>query len=293
MKLQLNCGSCMVKQALAAMDTHGVDSTTQIEILEKIIADIPEFLTQPTPGHFQTILLRKLSDYLKIEDIYLEDRKKQNARALQLLPLVEKRIRNSDRPLYTAALAVVEGNMIDQLFFSGYDLQSALHNNAEQMFAVDHFDTFTTKLSAAGNIFYITDNAGEIVFDKFFIETCQKWRISTGLQPAAFTVVVKSGPVLNDATLEDALSIQLDSVAQVIESGSSFLGLPLEHSSEQVQHLLSAADLIISKGQANFETLEDNRDLYGRIFFLLKTKCLHLSGYFKVPEGSGIFYHPG
>jgi hypothetical protein len=282
----------MVKQALAAMDTHGVDSTTQIEILEKIIADIPEFLDQPTPGHFQTILLRKLSEYIKIEDIYLEDRKKQNARALQLLPLVEKRIQDSVRPLYTAALAAVEGNMIDQLFFSGYDLQSALQNNAEQKFIVDHFEAFAKKLSASVNILYIADNAGEIVFDKFFIDTCQRWKASNKLQPATFTVVVKSGPVLNDATLEDALSIQLDSVAQVIESGSNFLGLPLEHSSEQVHHLLSAADLIMSKGQANFETLEDKKDMYGRIFFLLKTKCLHLSDYFKVPEGSSIFYHP-
>ena len=292
MKLNLNCGSCMVKQALSAMKFHEIDNARQIEILEKIISEIPKYLDEPTPSHFQSILLEKLSGYLEIKDIYYQEKKRQNSSALKLRPYALDQILKSSNPLYTSALFAVEGNIIDLTFSGHFDVQSVIRNVLNNSFSIDHYNSFISLLSCSQNITYIVDNAGEIVFDQLFIEQCQNWRTTHALPPASFTVIVKSGPVLNDATDEDALSIGLDSMCTIIKSGTNRLGLPLDQSSKEARSVIENSDIIIAKGHANFETLEEEKSLYGKIFFLLKTKCIHVSSYLGVPEGSSVFFFP-
>ena len=293
MKLQLNCGSCMVKQAVSAMSTHGIEYSKQVEVIEKIIEEIPHYLDQPTPSHFQSILLQKLSQLLNMRDIFEDDKKKQNALALRLLPLAKENIFKSTDPLHSAAILAVEGNSIDQLFLKNMNLVSAINNVFHKKFTIDHFQRFVDLLRQANTITYIHDNSGEIVFDRLFIEQCQVWRNEHNLPFIKFTSVVKGGPVLNDATMEDALLVGLDKASTVITSGTNYLGLPQEFLNENTLSAINNADLIISKGQANFETLDEVEKLRAKIFFLLKTKCFHVSTQLAVPEGSSVFYFAG
>lgn len=292
MKLDLNCGSCMVKQALSAMKWHQIASDRQVEIIGKIISDIPEYLDEPTPSHFQTILLKKLSEYLEIEDIYREEKQLQDNAALSLRPFSLEQILNSPDPLFSSALFAVEGNIIDLTFFEKYDMKAVLQNVLKHNFSINHYESFVSLLSRSKNITYIVDNAGEIVFDQLFIEQCQKWRCAHALPPVVFTVIVKSEPTLNDAMESDAFLIGLNKMCTIIKSGSNYLGLPLEKSSPEARSAVEHSDMIIAKGQANFETLEAEKDLYGKIFFLLKTKCVHVAAFLGVPIESLVFYYP-
>lgn len=295
MELKLNCGTCLLRLALSAMASHAIDEARQIQVINMLIADIPKYLEQPTPSHFQSVLIQKLSGYLGIGDIYAEDRKRQNLTALGLVGNALEQIQRSDDPLYTSALLAVEGNMIDQIF-AGHveiDINAAIGNILQQKFMIDSYRAFVAKLETAENIVYVTDNAGEIVFDRIFIEQCQIWRRRNGFSPAQVSIIVKSEPILNDALMEDAVFTGLDSAGQLYESGSSLLGLPMDLIAPSVRAIVVDADLIVSKGQANFETLDKEENLTDKIFFLLKTKCLHVSDAFGVPEGSSVFSFRG
>ncbi|WP_338064612.1 ARMT1-like domain-containing protein [Thermococcus indicus] len=97
-------------------------------------------------------------------------------------------------------------------------------------------------------------------------------------------VAAKDGPIINDATVGDLLEAGFDRFAEVISTGSRLPGTPLEYASEEFRGVFNAADVIIAKGQANFETLSDLRDR--RVFFLLKAKCPPIARELGVEGGS-------
>ena len=124
-----------------------------------------------------------------------------------------------------------------------------------------HTEELRTAINNAKQILYLGDNAGEIVFDKLFIEHLPKEKI---------IFAVRGKPVINDATMKDAEDIGLTDILKVIDNGSGYPGTVLQSCSEEFQEVFNGADLIISKGQGNYETLSENRQ---NIFFLLKIKC--------------------
>ena len=129
-----------------------------------------------------------------------------------------------------------------------------------------HFDDnqmegFKEAISQAEEILYLADNAGEIVFDRLLIEQLPMDRV---------TVVVKGEPVINDATLQDAVVAGLDKIVEVTDNGSDAPGTILESCSQSFINHFDKADLVIAKGQGNYETLSD---VDKNIFFILKAKC--------------------
>jgi uncharacterized protein with ATP-grasp and redox domains len=122
-------------------------------------------------------------------------------------------------------------------------------------------EAFRNAVSQAERILYLTDNAGEIVLDRLLIEQ---------LPTEQVTVAVKGAPVINDATMEDALLAGLPRIVEVIDNGSDAPGTILEACSQAFRERFEDADLIVSKGQGNYETLSDSDK---NIFFILKAKC--------------------
>ena len=140
------------------------------------------------------------------------------------------------------------------------DIKRSLSQSLAGPFAGD-LDSFRAAISEAGEILYLADNTGEIVFDRLLIER---------LPAPGITVAVRGAAVLNDATLADARVAGLDQVAQVIDNGSGAPGTILGECSAAFRERFESADMIIAKGQGNFETLAGGP---GNIFFLLKVKC--------------------
>ena len=157
-----------------------------------------------------------------------------------------------------------------------YDLWDEVEAAMHQELLGDDLDVFRAKLNEADKLLYLADNVGETVFDRVLIESLEV--------PVIYAV--KSGPILNDTTVEDARAAGIDQIAQIIETGTQSPGIDFSQCSTEFRKLFEESEIILAKGQGNFCSLDEMGD---NIFFLLRVKCPMLSRYINVPEGSLVF----
>jgi hypothetical protein len=169
----------------------------------------------------------------------------------------------------------IAGNIMDYGAANSFDIHETIEHVLSVKFAIDKTKQLKQRISQAKSILYLGDNAGEIVFDKLFIEV---------LRHPDLTYVVRGGVTLNDATLEDAETVGMMSVANVITNGFDAPSTVLEKSSDEFLAYFQSADLIISKGQGNLEGLIHEKD--SRCFFLLMVKCEVMAEFLNVDKGS-------
>ena len=263
MQTCLDCLPCFVRQTLDASRQMSDDPAFHENALRDLFRDLADNdLTQSPPVLAQQIH-RRLRETSGISDPYLQQKRAHNELALHLLPALRKDVDESDDPLISAAHFAIAGNIIDLGAKSGLqeaDVLHAIEHAAEEPLEGD-LDAFRSAVANAKNILYLADNAGEIVFDRLLIEQ---------LGPQRVTLAVRGMPILNDALEADARMAGLHEIVPIIGNGSDVPGTDIDQCSDEFRALFDAADLIISKGQGNFETLSSNPR---RIFFLFKVKC--------------------
>jgi len=213
-------------------------------------------------------------------DPYRAAKEASTHQALALYPRLKSLLVEANDPLETAVRLSIAGNIIDLSAVGEYDLVDTVERVLAQPFAVDNGAAFREALSEAGRVLYLADNAGETVFDRLLIETLDV--------PVIYAV--KGGPTLNDATREDALAAGVDRVAEVVSTGSDAPGTILHRCSEEFRQLYDKAELIIAKGQANYETLSEEG---ARVFFLLQVTCPVIARDVGVPVGSIVLKQSG
>ncbi len=267
MRTYLECVPCFVRQALDSSRMVTDDPAVHDRVLRetlRLVAEMPFDRSPPWMGQQIHRLLREASGNL---DPYRDVKDRSNAFALELYPTLKQRVGASVDRLATAVRLAIAGNVID------FGCRSHLDNNEVYQAIEDAMDPQAPEfndgavddlrqaIEQAGDILYLADNAGEIVFDRLLIEEMPADRI---------TLVVRGGPVINDATRDDAEVAGLSSLVTVIDNGSDVPGTILESCSPSCRTCWDQCDLIIAKGQGNYETLggEDRN-----IFFLLKAKC--------------------
>ncbi len=272
MKTYLDCLPCFLDQALRAARTATDDERKIKEILDRVggmLKDIPMHYTPPQTGELIYELVKEVTGdpdpYHKIKQENIEE-------ALQLYPDLKKRISDSGNPLLTAIRIAIAGNVIDLGVKKEFDLLRDIEKILKQDFAIFHFEQFLKSLKAAGSILYIGDNCGESVFDRILIEEMGK----------PLTYVVRDIPIINDVTHDDAIASGIDRVADIISSGTTAPGLVLEYCKPDFLKRFEEADMIISKGQGNFESLSE---IDREVFFLLKAKCSVVASHLSVQEG--------
>ncbi len=265
MKTYVDCIPCLVKQALNAIRLVTSDEVVQEQALCDILIKISKMdmaASPPAMGAEIHRLIRKLTGQ---NDPYKNLKQQYNQFALDAYPRLKQIIRDSGRPLETAVRLAIAGNIID--FGADLDIDQAMvdrtldHSLTDALFG--EIDAFAAAVSEAGTILYLADNTGEICFDRLLIEE---------IGPDRVTLAVRGRPVINDATIEDARFCGLTDIVKVIDNGTDIPGTILSACSESFARFFYQADLIIAKGQGNYETLSDLSD--GKdIFFLFKTKC--------------------
>lgn len=268
MKTYPDCIPCFVRQSLEAARLVSDDPSFHEEILRRacrIGAELDYCAPPPAMGRDIHRLIRNLSG---VEDPYREAKVRFNDFILGLMPKLKKRVEKSPNPFETALKLAIAGNVID--FGVNINLtRSEIENTVHQALALEldkeTVSLFKSSLANAGRILYAGDNAGEVVFDRVFIET-----IKQAFSPVEITFVVRGSPILNDVTLEDARQAGMHEAANVVANGSDAPGCLLDDCSGEFHEYLSRADLIISKGQGNYETLSE---LPHEVYFLLKAKC--------------------
>jgi len=216
--------------------------------------------------------LARACNLLGCLDPYRDAKLHYNRLMLESIDELRGMIEASDDPLHTAVKMAVAGNIIDMgILGDSFDVRETVRHALDNGLAVDHFDTLKSKLDKARTVLYILDNAGEVVFDRLLIERL------TGKQVCC---VVRKSPILNDVTRVEAEEVGLTGLCEIIDTGCDVFGVPMDLVSDAFRERFYAADLVISKGQANYETL----DLVDRqVFYILMAKCERVAEALRVP----------
>lgn len=273
MKSYLDCYPCFFTQAIRTSRMITSDEKKIWQILNEVSLSLPEIRFGATPPEIGREVYRIISKRTGIKDPYRKIKEKCTHQARSLYPELKKLINSSEDRLMTAIRISIAGNIIDFGANFDFDLKKDVGTILSQDFSINHYREFCEALDKARKILYLADNAGETVFDRFLIEEINK--------PVIY--VVRAHPIINDATREDALLAGIDKVAEIVSSGCDAPGNILKFCSDEFLKVYRSADLIISKGQGNYEGLSDEDR---PIFFLLKAKCHVIARDIGIDEGS-------
>ena len=265
MKTFYDCLPCFVAQAIAALERCGLDEPAFQETMRAVFMELARVdFAAPPPATVRN-LYRLIRQTTGTTDPYAVEKQHSNHLAHALAEKFRGKIETSDDPFSARLKLALAANSIDYGRYGRLqeeDVLEAMATALSDPVAPDAAKALRRAVAGADRILYLCDNAGEIVFDRLFIEV---------LPTAKITAVVRGAPVINDATLEDARAAGLTEVVQVVGNGSDAPGTLLETCSTAFLDRFAAADLVIAKGQGNFETLSETSGK--RIFFLLKVKC--------------------
>ena len=274
------CNDCFLKTYQRLFDKLSLSDNRRVEFMNFFNQTLKEnrYLSAP---EIQRKLSRMLTKLTGIDDLFAEEKKQSNSIALTLYPKWKKRVAESQNPFDLAMRLSIAGNIMDYGTNHDFDLHTTIHKALNAKLAVDQSKELQNRIGKAKQILYLGDNAGEIVFDKLFIETIN--------HPNTY-FAVRGGNALNDITIHDALEVGMNSVATIISNGYDAPSTILSKCSQEFKEIYDSSDLIISKGQGNLEGLLGVND--NRIFFLLMIKCDVIANLLNMANGSFIVYNP-
>ncbi len=283
MKSSLHCLPCFLQQTIKAAHLSTPDPALQKEILDEVARLLPALDLKKSPPENSIPVYETIARMSGCADPFGDLKKKSNSFARGLVGDVRRSIATSPDPLHTALLFSIAGNIIDYGSQQDFDAESALKNCLDTPLAINDYQELRHDLGKSNLLLYLGDNAGEIVFDALVIENLKQ------MFPALEIIfVVKGRPIINDALMADAQESNLTELCRVITNGTGCPGTPIADCSLEFKELFARADLIISKGQGNYETLSESR---APIYFLLTIKCpivgSHLQGQSHIPTHKG------
>jgi uncharacterized protein with ATP-grasp and redox domains len=283
----LDCIPCFARQALEAARSVADDEETSRRILGEVLAmlaaDIDLDHSPVATGQRIHRLVRRLSRH---DDPYAALKRRSNAAALAALPRLRALVEAADDPLAAAVRLSIAANVLDAGMNAarmegelhagepGEAMLQALERSLDEPPYGD-VDQFRETVAAAQRILFLADNAGEIVVDRLLLEQFPAGRV---------TVAVRGRPVLNDATRADAAAAGLQELARIVDNGSDAPGTLLDDCAPAFLQTFAGADLIVAKGQGNYETLSD---VDAPVFFLFTVKCPLVAAHSGLPEGAG------
>jgi len=264
LKIGLECIPCFVRQAFDAVILVTNDEKIRERILRQVLFRLANVSFDNPPPYIGRDIHRIIKLLSGNSDPYLEIKKDSNTLAIKLMPSLKKLIKRSSDSFETAVRLAIAGNIIDCVrgdHLSEKKIQKTISQCLDQPLSKDTIDELRREIGKASNILYLGDNSGEVFFDKLFIDE---------LQGNNITFVVRGAPIINDALKNDAKMADLDKLVRVVDNGSDIPGTILEECSEEFKNRFMEADLVIAKGQGNYETLSEEQK---KTFFLLKVKC--------------------
>jgi len=230
----------------------------------------------------------KLQEFSREQDPLKGLKEEQNRKALKIFPLAKEIILKSHDPFLDALKFAIAGNALDSMIGVTGDLaQETIEELDKFVISLESTNILRERLEKSHRLVYLSDNCGEIVFDRLLIEVVKE------IYEIKVILVTRTIPVLNDATLQDAYSVGLGEVVRLMENGipEPFPSTTLEKVSHEVRKVIEKSDLLISKGVGNHDTLTEEESLRGKISFLLHGKCHPCCSFHKVPLGTLIVYN--
>lgn len=283
MKLNPFCLCCILNKQEKLIRSYP-DMEKKTEYMKKLMALIANTKETDCAPSLSVDIQKLYSSFWNCpaED-YTEVKKDFNRFMLDIEHTLEEKIRSSADPLEKALLYARIGNYIDFAALSNVNQETALtllENNSDSL-DQEEYSIFLKELNSAKRLVYITDNCGEIVLDKLAIKILKETYPDLDI-----TVLVRGYPVINDATMEDAEEIGLTDLVKVINNGSNVAGTWIPGINQTARELLENADMIIAKGQGNFETMND---CGLNVYYLFLCKCDLFQRRFHAQNLQGMF----
>jgi len=267
MRTYLDCIPYFIKTALEMARLVDANEITHKEILDEVARMIPNFSLGSSPPEMARMIHKVMERRFGNKDIYGTIKKESNRKALELYPKLKKKVSESTDKLLTAVEIAIAGNVIDYAAKNSLNIEAEIDKLFTNNFShvnktIFDYEYFKDDLMKASRILYLADNAGEIFFDRVLIEEFPEGK--------EVILAVRDKPVINGALIEDAIECGLDQRAKVMSSGVDAPGTVLKYCSKEFMEIYKNADLIISKGQGNYEALSQERE---NTYFLFRAKC--------------------
>jgi uncharacterized protein with ATP-grasp and redox domains len=274
MKTSLECIPCFYRQALDAAKMFHVSRLAQKRILDRVACAVPKFSLAATPPEIARTIYHIVSKETGRKDPYRLLKRRSTVQALKLYPKLNKYVSHSRDWLRAGIQVAGVGNLIDfGAQAAGYITQHVTNFmrgkitiDQPQSIAAADILNLRHKIAGAKNLLYLGDNAGETVFDRVFIEECKR-----RFPKLEIVYAVKAKPIINDALEKDAIEAGLHRSARIISTGCDTPGVITKYASAQFKKIFRTADLVIAKGQGNFESLGESRR---PMYFIFLIKCL-------------------
>ena len=282
MKTFIECVPCIINQGIETAKKFNL-SEEETEILVKdILITLYNEELKNTPPYFVKTVHNRLKKLLKRDDLYKEIKDFYNNKILGIEEDIKKQIELSEDKFLTAVKLSILGNIIDFGAKKEVDNEKLIKDIStidSFKLEIDNSKYLYESLKKSKTVLYLADNCGEIVFDKIFMAY-----IKNNFKDIEIFCAVRGEPIINDATLEDALSVGIDKVATIISNGDSAPGTIIENTTDEFKNIFKSADTVISKGQGNYESLS-NTDK-SSLFFLFMAKCTLIANELNVPKMS-------
>ena len=286
MLIKLDCIPCILKMSITSIRQLPLDEGSVQELYCRVL-EIPSLRGEfwdITSAEVVELVWKKIVNTTKNKDPLSSLKLEQNNRIMEIYPFLKKLVDEARDPLYTAVKLAILGNANDVMISDKrLDIENLIEEQLEMPLSRTMYGEFEQRVKESRLLVIFGDNSGEIVFDKLLIETIKK------RHDIDVVFIVRNMPTLNDATVNEARSVGIGEIATIVENGidGPCPGTILPRCSEEVNELVKRADLIISKGGGNFDTLDEETKglLRTPISFMLLSKCEPYSKYLDVEVG--------
>ncbi|HTY74777.1 MAG TPA: ARMT1-like domain-containing protein [Candidatus Nanoarchaeia archaeon] len=288
MKVEAECASCLLARGCAETYMATTNPALRFRCMSELIKLVGrEFRSTSNAAELGTKRDKIIRELTGNRDPYLRTKKQSNEKAKQLLPFAQRFVDegyNQQDRFKKACLCAIVGNIMEFDIpghnFTLKDLRKTI-NDASKDLVIDDVDKVYALAQKADKILYLADNAGEIVFDTILVEQLKNMGLHV-------IYVVKSAPVINDATMEDVEFSGMDKLAdEVMTTGADAVGLQLKLISPEFRKVYDSARLVFAKGMGYAETLTEYA-LTKPHFLMFRTKCTPVANYFCVPRHKNV-----
>lgn len=278
MRLKPDCIICNLNIVLRTLKIINKDEEFLFRNMKKAVDSISLVNIEQFPPELGGIVYKTIIESTEVRDPYKHIKRKQNDLILRNYYNFRKSVLNSKNPLFEAVRLAIIGNVIDFGINKVIDFTKDIKDSLEKEIFINDYHLFKKELEFSKKILYIGDNSGEIVFDKLLIT-----QIKETYSDKKIIFVCRGAPIINDVLIEDALQVGIDKYVKVMSSGMKLPGTILKYANKDFVNELRNSDLVIAKGQGNFEGMEE--EAIENIFFLLKAKCNVVADYLRCNIG--------
>ena len=284
MKASAECIYCIMNKTYELFCKYVEDEEERFIFTKELLISMSSYPDDMTAPYLNSQVMKILKEKVNVNDLYIEEKETYNNKMLLIEEDIMNNIERSKDKLLSGLKYSMVGNFIDFGAMKNVDdniLNEIIDTALKQDVDISIYNMFKKEILEAEKLCYILDNAGEVVFDKMFIKIIRELN-----RDVKIDIIVRGEPILNDVTYKDAISVGIDKYGEIIENGTDIPGTDLREVNEETKKSIFESDVVIAKGQGNFETL---CGVDANIYYIFLCKCDMFVRRFDIKKYQGVF----